>query len=82
MSFVWFLLIGLVAGWLAGLLFKGSGFGFVGNLIVGVIGAVLGGFLFGLLQIEAVGPMGELVAATAGALVLLALLVFLGKGKK
>ena len=42
-SFLWFLLIGLCAGWLAGQFFKGSGFGLVGNLIVGVIGAILGG---------------------------------------
>ena len=46
MEFVWFLLIGLVAGWLAGQLTKGGGFGLVGDLVVGVIGALLGGFLF------------------------------------
>ena len=42
-NFVWFLLIGLAAGWLAGQLMKGSGFGVVGDIVVGVIGALLGG---------------------------------------
>jgi uncharacterized membrane protein YeaQ/YmgE (transglycosylase-associated protein family) len=49
MAFLWFLLIGLAAGWLAGQLTKGGGFGLVGDLVVGVVGALLGGFLFGLL---------------------------------
>ena len=46
MEFVWFILIGLAAGWLAGQLMKGGGFGIVGDIVVGVIGALLGGFLF------------------------------------
>ncbi|RIK72891.1 GlsB/YeaQ/YmgE family stress response membrane protein, partial [candidate division KSB1 bacterium] len=45
-SLLWFLLIGLAAGWLAGTIMKGSGFGLIGNLVVGVIGALLGGFIF------------------------------------
>ena len=67
MDFLWFLLIGLVAGFLAGKLMRGKGFGLVGNLVVGVIGAILGGWVFGLLQIATVGLLGELVAAVAGA---------------
>ena len=67
-----FLLIGAVAGWLAGLLTKGGGFGIVGNVIVGVLGAVLGGWLFGVLGISVGGKgIGPLVTATAGAVVLL-----------
>lgn len=46
MDFVWFVLVGLVAGWLAGQLVKGGGFGVIGDIVVGVLGAVLGGFLF------------------------------------
>ena len=46
MEFLWFILIGLTAGWLAGQLMKGGGFGVVGDIVVGVIGALLGGFLF------------------------------------
>ena len=73
-GWIWFLLIGLIAGWLAGQIMKGSGFGVVGDLIVGVIGALLGGFLFGLLGLAAVGLIGELITATVGAVVLLFLL--------
>ena len=74
MNFIWFLLIGLIAGWLAGQITKGRGFGLVGDLIVGVIGALLGGFLFGLLGLAAYGLIGSLVTATVGAVVLLFLI--------
>lgn len=81
MNFLWFLLIGLAAGWLAGQLTKGGGFGLVGNLIVGVIGAVLGGFLFGLLGFATTSLLGSLVTATVGAIVLLFLLGFISRKK-
>ena len=71
MYIVWFLLIGLLAGWLAGRLTKGRGFGLAGDLIVGVIGALLGGFIFALLGLAAVSLLGALVTATVGAIVLL-----------
>jgi len=71
---IWFLLIGLVAGWLAGQLTKGAGFGIIGDLIVGVIGALFGGWLFGLLGISAGGLLGALITATVGAVVLVVLL--------
>jgi len=74
MEFVWFLLIGLAAGWLAGMVMKGGGFGVVGDLVVGVIGAMLGGSLFRALGIAAYGRLGELIVATVGAIVLVALL--------
>ena len=74
MEFIWFIVIGLVAGWLAGQFMKGGGFGLVGDLIVGVIGALLGGFLFGLLGISAGGLLGALITATVGAVVLILLL--------
>ena len=48
MSFIWFAIIGIVAGWLAGQLMKGRGFGLVGYLVVGVLGAVIGGWLAAL----------------------------------
>jgi uncharacterized membrane protein YeaQ/YmgE (transglycosylase-associated protein family) len=67
-----FLLIGGVAGWLAGLVMKGGGFGILGNIVVGVIGAVFGGWLFGVLDISVGGKwVGPLVTATAGAVLLL-----------
>lgn len=70
-SLLYFLLIGLVAGWLAGQILRGAGFGLVGNLIVGVIGALLGGWIFGLLGIGGYGLIGSLAAALVGALLLL-----------
>ena len=65
------LIIGAVAGWLAGKIMKGKGFGVIGNIVVGIIGAILGGFLFGLLGVSAGGMLGSLVTATIGAIVLL-----------
>jgi len=76
MSLLWFLLIGLAAGWLAGQIMKGGGFGLVGDLIVGVIGALLGGFLFGVLGIYTGSLLGSLIMATIGAVVLIWLLRF------
>jgi uncharacterized membrane protein YeaQ/YmgE (transglycosylase-associated protein family) len=80
MEFVWFILIGLVAGWLAGQFMKGGGFGVLGDIIVGVVGALLGGFLFGTLGISAGGGLfGALVVATIGAVVLLFLIRLIKK---
>ena len=66
-----FLVIGVVAGWLAGRIMKGGGFGLLGDMVVGVIGAFVGGWLFGLLGITTGGILGLLVTALVGALVLL-----------
>ncbi len=74
MEFLWFILIGLAAGWLAGQIMKGGGFGLIGDLVVGVIGALLGGWIFGLLGIYAGGIIGSLIVATIGAIILIALL--------
>lgn len=71
---VWFLLIGLCAGWLAGQLTKGGGFGLTGDLIVGVIGALVGGFLVRFLGFIPTGLLGELISATLGAVVLIVVL--------
>ncbi len=72
MDFLWFLLIGVAAGWLASQIMKGGGSGLVGDLLMGVIGSILGGFLFGLLGLSATGPLGSLITATVGAIVLIA----------
>ncbi len=73
MQIVWFVLIGIVAGFLAGQLMEGHGFGVLGNLLVGVIGAVVGGFVFSLLGLSSSGLIGSLVVATVGAVILLGL---------
>jgi uncharacterized membrane protein YeaQ/YmgE (transglycosylase-associated protein family) len=72
MNLLWFLLIGVAAGWLASQIMTGGGSGLVADLIMGVIGSILGGFLFGLLGLSADGAIGSLVTATAGAIVLIA----------
>lgn len=68
---VW-IIIGAVAGWLAGLLVKGSGFGLFADIAVGIVGAFVGGWLAGLLGIGAgAGLIGSIITATIGAVVLL-----------
>ncbi len=72
---IWFILIGIAAGWLAGQLMKGGGFGLVGDLVVGVVGALLGGWVFGVMGVSAGGGLlGSLIVATIGAVLLLFLL--------
>ena len=73
-SLIIFLVIGAVAGWLAGMIMKGGGFGLVGDIIVGVVGALIGGWLFGLLGIAAGGLIGSIIAAVVGAIILIAIL--------
>jgi uncharacterized membrane protein YeaQ/YmgE (transglycosylase-associated protein family) len=71
MEFVWFALVGLIAGFLAGQIMKGRGFGLVGNLVVGVIGAFIGGFISQLIGITASGMLGAIIVSTLGAILLL-----------
>ncbi len=75
MHFLWFILIGAVAGWLAGQITKGGGFGLLGNIVVGILGAVIGGWLARQLNISVGGGLlGSLLLATCGAVVLLFLI--------
>ncbi|HYA21534.1 MAG TPA: GlsB/YeaQ/YmgE family stress response membrane protein [Burkholderiales bacterium] len=75
MEFIWFILIGLVAGWLAGQLVKGGGFGVVGDIVVGVVGALIGGFVFSTMGVSAGGGLiGSLIVATIGAIILIVIL--------
>jgi len=71
MYLLWVVLIGILAGWLAGQITKGGGFGVLGDLIVGILGSLLGSFLFGVFGIVAYGLIGRLVMAVIGAVVLL-----------
>jgi uncharacterized membrane protein YeaQ/YmgE (transglycosylase-associated protein family) len=70
------LVVGLVAGWLAGKLVRGGGFGLIGDIIVGVIGAVIGGWLWGFLKLPSIGPwwLTDIIIATVGACILLFIL--------
>ena len=81
MNVIWFLIIGALAGFLAGKLTQGEGFGAIGNLIVGIVGAVLGGFAFGLLGMGPGNLLGELLTAVVGALIFLFLLSRFGGSK-
>lgn len=71
MSIIAWLIIGGLAGWIAGNIMRGGGFGLLGNIGVGVVGAVVGGFLFSLLGLQAGGFIGSLVTSVVGAVVLL-----------
>lgn len=73
-SLIWFLLIGLIAGWLAGKVMRGGGYGVVGDMIIGVIGALIGGWLFGKLGIATGGLLGAIITAFVGACLLIFLL--------
>jgi uncharacterized membrane protein YeaQ/YmgE (transglycosylase-associated protein family) len=66
-----FLTIGALAGWLAGLIMGGEGMGLIVNILVGLVGAVIGGWLFEAAGIETGGLLGALLTATTGAIVLL-----------
>jgi uncharacterized membrane protein YeaQ/YmgE (transglycosylase-associated protein family) len=72
-GFIWWVVIGLVAGWIAGHLTRGRGFGCIVDVILGLIGAVLGGWIFTRLGIVAFGFFGSLAAATVGAVLLVAI---------
>jgi uncharacterized membrane protein YeaQ/YmgE (transglycosylase-associated protein family) len=71
MSILIFLALGAVAGWLAGLIMKGGGFGLVINIIVGIVGAIIGGWVFGFLGITTESFVGSMVTAVVGAVILL-----------
>lgn len=71
MYFIWYLLLGLAAGWIANLIVKGGSSGLLVNLIVGLVGGVLGGWLFSLIGLVPVGTLGSLVMAVIGSIVLL-----------
>lgn len=67
---IW-LVIGAIAGWLAGVLVKGGGFGLLIDIVVGILGAVIGGWLAGLLGIGFSGILGSILIALIGAVILL-----------
>ena len=73
MNLLIFLLIGALAGWLAGLVMKGRGLGVLGNIVVGVIGAFLGGWLLPMLGVSFGGNVGLFITAFIGAVILLAI---------
>ena len=82
MYFLWYLLIGLAAGWIANLIVKGDGSGLVINLIVGLIGGVLGGWIFSWFGWIPVGTFGSFLTALAGAVILLWIVSMITRRRK
>jgi len=75
MSILAALIIGAIAGWLAGVIVRGAGFGLIGNIVVGIIGALVAGWLLPQLHIElASGTVGAIINATIGAIIVLVVL--------
>ena len=71
MSFLAWIVVGLIAGWLAGQVMKGGGYGIVVDIILGILGGLLGGWLFGLLGISTGnGMIGSIIVAFVGAVIL------------
>ena len=71
-NLIWWLIVGALAGWIAGTLMKGRGFGTIGNIIVGIAGALIGGWILSLTGISIGGGMlGSILSAVLGAVVLL-----------
>jgi uncharacterized membrane protein YeaQ/YmgE (transglycosylase-associated protein family) len=69
---IW-IISGIVAGWLTGMVMRGRGFGLLGDLIIGLLGGLLGGWLFGLLGIVATSLVGQVIIAFLGGVVLVAI---------
>ncbi len=81
MNILTWLIVGLIAGWLTGKVMRGKGYGIIGDIFLGLIGAVLGGWLFGILKIKIYLPfvLGEIIVAFIGAVILVAIIRALKK---
>lgn len=72
-QWIWFLLIGGIVGWLAGVIVKGRGFGILGDVVVGVVGAVFGGWLSSVTGLYVYGSFAGFITALVGAVILVSL---------
>ena len=79
MNFIWYILIGILAGYLAGKITRGGGFGLFTNLLLGIVGGVLGGWVFSLLGFQTTSIIGNLTTSTVGAILLLWIASFLNE---
>ncbi len=68
---IWLAVVGLIAGWAAGRIMKGGGYGVAMDIVLGILGAVVGGWLLGVLGIHAGGFIGTILVAILGAVVLI-----------
>jgi len=69
-NLIYWIVVGLIAGWLAGKVMKGGGYGVLLDIILGMLGAIVGGWVFGLLQLHAGGLIGSIIVAFVGAVIL------------
>jgi uncharacterized membrane protein YeaQ/YmgE (transglycosylase-associated protein family) len=81
MNILCWLVVGAIAGYLAGVVMKGGGYGLIGDIIVGLIGAVIGGLLLGLIGGTEYGLIGTIVVAFIGACLLIGVLRFVGPNR-
>jgi len=81
-NWFWWIIIGIAAGWIAGQVMKGSGYGLLGDLIIGAIGGLIGGYVFGLLGIKGGGLLGALITAVVGAILLIAVVRAIRGGRR
>lgn len=79
MNFIIWLVSGIIAGWLAGLVVRGHGFGMIGDLVIGLIGGLVGGWLAGIAGLQATNLIGQILVAALGGVVLVSLVRFLRK---
>ena len=81
-SVIAWIIIGLIAGWLAGTISRGRGFGCLADIVLGMVGAILGGWIFTKLNIQGGGLLFSIAAATVGAVILVSVArIFSGGGK-
>jgi uncharacterized membrane protein YeaQ/YmgE (transglycosylase-associated protein family) len=71
MFLIWWIVVGLIAGWAAGKIMKGGGYGTIMDIVLGIVGGVVGGWILGILGIHAGGFIGSIIVAIFGAVVLI-----------
>ena len=77
---IWAVVIGLIAGWLAGKVMKGRGYGLLMDIVLGIVGGVIGRFVFGLLGLSSWNVIGSIIVSFVGAVILIWLVRQLKKG--
>ena len=80
-TIIFWLIFGAIAGWIAGKIMRGGGFGVLMNIVIGVVGSFVGNAMFWLLGLSATGFIGRLIVATLGAIILIYLADYLAKRK-
>jgi uncharacterized membrane protein YeaQ/YmgE (transglycosylase-associated protein family) len=70
---LWWIIVGLIAGWLAGRVMKGGGYGVLADIVLGILGGILGGWIFGKMAMGATSTIGSIIVAFIGAVILVGL---------